>query len=99
MSTSCPSKCTKIINDSVLVKFCRENSDNQSTLSKMSALVNLIHGMNKCGHILCHDLIHHGIESSTNLDMINVESFLDIDMDKILDLNLDLEMEIDNMLF
>ena len=53
----------------------RENSDNQSTLEKMSSLVNLLRGMNKAGNVLCHELIYPGIESPTDIDidMIFVE--------------------------
>jgi len=51
----------------------RENSDNQYTLEKMSSLVNLLSDLNKIGHVLCNELIHHGIDSITSLDMINVD--------------------------
>ena len=65
----------------------------------MSSLVNLLDGAYKAGNILCHELIYHGIESSTNLDIINVEPLLDIyfDSDSILDIDLELEvgLEID----
>jgi len=51
----------------------KENSDNQSTLEKMSSLVNLLSYLNKIGYVLCNELIQHGIDSITNLDMINVD--------------------------